>query len=111
MFKTEQSPLVQLTYPVVNVATLRRTIEQGRRRHPDVTRRPLSKGTRHLLRSGPNAIDGIIQCMEQPLKPGEWIDDLPEPLETVADVEELSRMVDALKAKRLAEAIRKAALN
>jgi hypothetical protein len=32
-------------------------------------------------------------------------------LETVADVEDLFRRVDALKAKRLEEAIRKASLN
>jgi hypothetical protein len=49
--------------------------------------------------------------MEEPLKPGEWIDDLPEPLENVADVEDLFRRVEILKAKRLEEAIRKASLN
>jgi hypothetical protein len=48
---------------------------------------------------------------DKPLLPGQWIDDLPEPLETVEDVEELFRMVDEKKAKRLAEAIQKAALN
>jgi hypothetical protein len=53
----------------------------------------------------------IVFMEDKPLLPGQWIDDLPEPLETVADVEELFRMVDTLKAKRLAEAIRKAALN
>ena len=46
------------------------------------------------------------------LEPGTyWVDDLPEPLETVADVEELFRMVEEKKAKLKAEAIRKAALN
>ncbi len=49
--------------------------------------------------------------MEEPLKPGQWIDDLLEPLQTVADVENLFGRVDALKAKRLEEATRKAALN
>ena len=35
------------------------------------------------------------------LTPGTfWIDDMPEPLETVADVEELLRRVAVLKAKR-----------
>jgi hypothetical protein len=31
---------------------------------------------------------------------GYWIDDLPEPFETVEDVEDLMWWVDALKAKR-----------
>lgn len=57
------------------------------------------------------AADVIMGPMEEPLKPGQWIDDLPEPLETVADVEDLFRRVDALEAKRLEEATRKAALN
>ncbi len=52
-----------------------------------------------------------LRLMDRPLKPGEWIDDLPEPLETVADVEDLFRRVEELKAKRLEEAIRKASLN
>jgi hypothetical protein len=43
--------------------------------------------------------------------PGRWIDDLPEPLETAADFEDLMRRADESKAKRLADAIRKAALN
>ena len=47
--------------------------------------------------------------VEESPEPGEWIDDLPEPLETVADVEDLFRRVDALKAKR--EAIEKASRN
>ena len=45
------------------------------------------------------------------LKPPYWIDDQPDPLHTKEDVEELFRMVDELKAKRLAEAVRKASLN
>jgi len=49
--------------------------------------------------------------MEEPLKPGQWIDDLLEPLETVADFEDLFRRVNALKAKRLEEATCKAAMN
>lgn len=50
--------------------------------------------------------------MDRPLKPGEWIDDLEwDPLHTVADGEDLFRLVEEKKAKRLAEAIRKAALN
>jgi hypothetical protein len=48
---------------------------------------------------------------DRPLLPGQWIDDLPEPLETVEDVEELFRMVDQKKAMRLEAAIRKANLN
>jgi hypothetical protein len=47
--------------------------------------------------------------MEGSLKPGKWIDDQPEPLETVADVEEMFRCVSALKAKR--EAIEEATRN
>ena len=55
---------------------------------------------------------GKIACMEdKPLLPGQWIDDLPEPLETVADVEELFRMVEEKKAKRKAEAILRASKN
>ena len=42
---------------------------------------------------------------------GQWIDDLPEPLETLADVEDLMRRVAVLEAKLKAEAIRKAALS
>jgi hypothetical protein len=49
--------------------------------------------------------------MEEPLEPDQLIEDLPDPLDTVADVEDLFRRVDALKAKRLEEAIRKASLN
>jgi|HubBroStandDraft_4_1064222.scaffolds.fasta_scaffold788134_1 hypothetical protein len=44
------------------------------------------------------------------LKPGEfWNDDLPEPLETVADVEDLMRRVEVLKAVRMGD--EKAKLN
>jgi integrase len=46
----------------------------------------------------------------KPPLPGQWIDDLPEPLETVEDVEDLMRRVEVAKAKVQAEAIRKAAL-
>jgi hypothetical protein len=50
--------------------------------------------------------------MDRPLKPGEWLADLEgDPLHTVADVEDLFRIMEEKKAKRLAEAIRKAALN
>jgi hypothetical protein len=48
---------------------------------------------------------------DKPLLPGQWIDDLPEPLETVEDVEDLMCRVEVAKAKVQAEAIRKAALN
>ena len=41
------------------------------------------------------------------LKPGEfWIDDLPEPLETVADVEDLVRRVEVLRASRIKKTVR-----
>jgi hypothetical protein len=40
-----------------------------------------------------------------------WVDDLPEPLETVEDVEDLMRLVEEKKAELRKEAIRKAALN
>lgn len=54
----------------------------------------------------------IIKSVEdKPLLPGQWIDDLPEPLETVEDVKDLFERVDKLKAARLAEAVRKAALS
>jgi hypothetical protein len=46
-----------------------------------------------------------------PLPPGYWIDDLPEPLETVEDVEELFRMVEELKAKLREKAIERASRN
>jgi hypothetical protein len=48
---------------------------------------------------------------DKPLLPGQWIDDLPEPLETEADVKDLFERVDKLKAARLAEAIRKSDQN
>jgi hypothetical protein len=55
---------------------------------------------------------GTIACMDdKPLLPGQWIDDLPEPFETVEDVEELFRMVEEKKAKRKAEAILRASKN
>jgi hypothetical protein len=43
------------------------------------------------------------------LLPGQWLDFLPEPLETVEDVQDLMCRVDALKAKR--EAIERAFRN
>ena len=46
--------------------------------------------------------------MEKPLQPGQWIDDLPEPLETVAEVDDLVRRVEELEAKRRPEAERRA---
>jgi hypothetical protein len=48
---------------------------------------------------------------DKPLLPGQWIDDLPEPLETVADVEDLFACVDKLKAARLEAAILRASKN
>jgi hypothetical protein len=35
------------------------------------------------------------------LKPGQWLDYLPEPLETVDDVEQLFNMVDELNPQRV----------
>jgi hypothetical protein len=50
--------------------------------------------------------------MEQPkLRPGRWIDDLLEPLETEADVEYLFAGVDNPKATRLEAAILRASKN
>ena len=48
---------------------------------------------------------------DKPRLPGQWIDDLPDPLETVEDVEDRMRRVDSRNAKRKAEAFRKAAQN
>jgi hypothetical protein len=45
------------------------------------------------------------------LKPGEWLDYLPDPLETVADIEDLFRCVRIREAELKAEAISKASLN
>lgn len=60
----------------------------------------------------PGAFSGIKRFMDdEPLRPGQWIDDLPETLETVEDVEDRMRRVEVLKAKREAEAIRRASLN
>jgi hypothetical protein len=47
--------------------------------------------------------------VDEPLKLGQWIDDLPEPLETEADVLDLFERVEKLKAKR--EAIERATRN
>jgi hypothetical protein len=49
--------------------------------------------------------------METPLKPGEWIDDLPDPLETEADVKDVFERVDKLKAARHEAAILRASKN
>jgi hypothetical protein len=49
--------------------------------------------------------------VERILKPGEGIDELPEPLDSVEDVEEVMRMVEEEKGAHLAAAIRKASLN
>jgi hypothetical protein len=66
-----------------------------------------------LLRGHPiEPRSGIMPYMDdKPLLPGQWIDDLPEPLETEADVKDLFERVDKLKAARLAEAIRKSDQN
>lgn len=54
----------------------------------------------------------IIACMNnKPLLPDQWIDDLPEPLETVEDVDDLFERVDELKAARLEAAILRASKN
>jgi hypothetical protein len=59
---------------------------------------------------GPSS--GIIGCMEdKPFLPGQWIDDLPEPLETVEDVEDLFARVDKLKAAQFVDAILRASKN
>jgi len=50
--------------------------------------------------------------MEEPLKPGEWIDDLEwDALHTKKDVEEVFEMVREKEAKLRAEAIRKSGMN
>jgi hypothetical protein len=48
---------------------------------------------------------------DRPLLPGQWLDDLTEPLETVEDVEDLFARVDKLKAARLEATILRASLN
>jgi hypothetical protein len=59
---------------------------------------------------GPSS--GMIAFMEdKPVLPGQWIDDLPEPLETVKDVEDLFRRVEELKAARLEAATLRASKN
>jgi hypothetical protein len=45
------------------------------------------------------------------LKPGQWLDYLPDPLHTKEDVEDLFRRVRVLEAKRKAEAILRASKN
>jgi len=47
--------------------------------------------------------------MDRPLKPGEWLDNMPDPLHTKEDVADLFRRVEKLKAQR--EAIEKASRN
>lgn len=55
---------------------------------------------------------GIMRVMDdKPLLPSQWIDDLPEPLETVEDVNDLFERVDKLKAARLEAAILRASKN
>jgi hypothetical protein len=49
--------------------------------------------------------------MAEPLKPGQWLDNMPDPLDTVAEVEELFRMVEEKKAELRAEAIERASRN
>ena len=55
----------------------------------------------------------VIQwlSMAEILKPGQWLDDLPEPLHTAADVADLMERVERRKAELLAEAIEKASRN
>jgi hypothetical protein len=48
---------------------------------------------------------------DKPLLPGQWIDDLPDPLDTVADVEELFRMVKDKEAALRGAAIERASRN
>jgi hypothetical protein len=43
---------------------------------------------------------------DKPLLPGQWIDDTPDPLETVADVEELTKLAHEKMAAILLEKIR-----
>jgi hypothetical protein len=49
--------------------------------------------------------------MDSALKPGQWLDNLADPLHTAEDVRDLFERVEKLKVKRLAEAIRDASLN
>jgi hypothetical protein len=50
---------------------------------------------------------GIIALMDdKPLLPGQWIDDLPDPLATKEDVEELFRMVHEKMTARIIKKIR-----
>jgi hypothetical protein len=59
---------------------------------------------------GPSS--GIMACMDdKPLLPGQWIDDLPEPLHTKADVLDLFLRVAVEEAKLLAAAIERASRN
>ena len=85
-----------------------------------MAQKPLDASTGPLARFAAGLVGGkavgpssgiIISMEDKPLQPGEWIDDLPDPLETKADVEDLFARVEVLKAKRKAEAIRKASLN
>jgi len=48
---------------------------------------------------------------DKPLLPGQWIDDLPEPLETVEDVEDVMRRVEELKSAQLEAATLRASKN
>ena len=49
--------------------------------------------------------------MKEDLKPGQWLDDQPDPLHTLADVEDLFRRVDVLKAQMRKEALERASRN
>jgi hypothetical protein len=48
---------------------------------------------------------------DKPLLPGQWIDDLPEPLNTEADVKDVFERVAVLEAKRKAASILRASKN
>jgi hypothetical protein len=54
--------------------------------------------------------DGDVENLSK-LKPPYWVDNMPDPLDTVADVEDLFARVDKLKAARLEAAIVRASKN
>jgi len=49
--------------------------------------------------------------MHTTLKSAQWLDNMPDPLDTVGDVEELFRLVEIKKAKLAEAAIHRASLN
>lgn len=49
--------------------------------------------------------------MNEQLKPGEWIDDWPDPLGTAEDVRNWFERAAVVKARLLAESTREASLN